>query len=361
MNKANLGFINLYKFIGAIIIACFLHYRVLLLEMFQDSYPEANGLLTFLMSDSSNYIVELFFMLSGLLFAYTYKERIELQKLTFADFFDKRLKRLMPLTITTTVVMFFFRVFLEKITGLEFYPGSVSINELINSMVLVNSTLCNVRINPSGWYIAKLLVCYIVAYFLARQHRNLGKITFMIPIVLGVIIRNTGIDYPFLELHMSRAYIAFFLGIILYSVIGYLKNNLKPMLIIIGGVLVGGFPILFKWYVTDWNMIATTIFFPALVIIGYFSKTINFIGGLKISRYLGEISFDIYLWNCPILVIMAVLHYQCGVQINTGKFVYILIILHIIVGCVSNWTGKKIKQRWKIKNYDRDNPSFKSA
>jgi Predicted acyltransferases len=347
MKKENLGFINLYKFIGAIIIACFLHYRVILLGMFQLSYWRSGDILSFFMAESSNYVVELFLILSGMLFAYVYREQIESGSLHFAEFFNKRLGRLLPLAIVTTISMFFLRILVEKNTGQVFYPGKTTINELIVSIILMNSTLCDVRMNPPGWYIAKLTVCYIIAYLLTKKYKSIGKITFVIPVILGVIIRITEVNYPLFELHISRAYIGFFGGVILFDAINYVQNHLNPMIAIIGGILAIVFVIYFKEYVTDWNMVVTMILFPAFIIIGYFSRGINFIGRLKVIKYLGKISFDIYLWNCPILAVVAIMYYRYGFAMNSRKFICLLIGLHIIVGCMSNFTIERITQRWK--------------
>lgn len=347
MNNENLGFVNLYKFIGAMVIACFLHYRVILLGMYQLSYWRSGDILSFLMAESSNYIVELFFILSGLLFAYAYREQIKSGTLQFAEFFGRRLDRLLPLAIATTISMFFLRILVEKTTGQIFYPGRASINELITSIVLMNSTLCDVRMNPSGWYIAKLIVCYVIAYLLTRHYKDIGKVTFVIPVIAGVAIRITGVNYPLLELHISRAYIGFFGGVILCDFISYVQNHLKPMIAIIGGILAMASVIYFREYVTDWNMVVTMILFPAFIIIGYFSKGINFIGRLKIVKYFGKISFDIYLWNCPILAVVAIMYYRYGFVMTSRKFVCVLISLHIIVGCMSNLAIERITKRWK--------------
>lgn len=342
MKKENLGFVNLYKFLGSIVIACFLHYNVLFLGMFQYSYNGASRVARFLMNGTSNYVVELFFILSGLMFAYAYQDRIESGELPFANFFDKRLKRFMPLTIITTFVMFFLRILLEKVTGLAFFPGNVSVNELIYSLILCNSTLCRVRINPAAWYIANLLVCYVLAYILSKYHKNLGKITFVIPIIVGALIRIREVEYPFFELHMSRGYIAFFVGVILCSMIRTLEICVKSEFAVIGGISVIVLLFALHRYVNDWLMASTIILFPAFIIVGYFSRILNKIGGgVSAFKYLGRISFDIYLWNSPILVVIAVMHHYLGFAVDTGLFVLALIVIHIVVGCISDWGMKK--------------------
>lgn len=346
MDREKLEFINLYKFVGAIIIACFLHYRVILLEMFQDSCLQAGRLVTFLMADTSNYVVELFFMLSGFLFAYAYRERIKSGNLCFADFFEKRLKRLVPLLVITTLAMFFLYICLERTTGVR----NADITELIKSIILLDSTWCSIRMNPSGWYIPKLLVCYVIAYFLTKRYEKIGRITFVLPVILGVIVRITGSNFPLLEFHMSRAYIGFFIGIILSDVIKWLQRNAKPAFVLVGGYAVAAFPIILKNYVTDWSLTWAMIIFPALIVIGYFSKAINFIGGLKITQYLGKISFDIYLWNCPLLIVAAILHSRYGVVINTKGFIGILIMSHVMTGCLSEQVLRMIGQWWRGRN-----------
>lgn len=217
MRKSNLAFINIYKILAAIIIGCFLHFQVFVLSPLNEAFLSENRAVLFLMGGKSNYLVELFFLMSGLLFAFVYKERIEKGELKFAVFMNKRIFRLIPLLVITTIAIFPLRVIYERKYGVSFFVGQADLNSLISSIFLSNTTLLKCRINPPGWQISKLIPCYILAYLLCRYHKRLGWITFIVPVMAGLIIQERGLDMPLLEFHMSRAYVAFFVGVLMES------------------------------------------------------------------------------------------------------------------------------------------------
>lgn len=334
MQKERLAFINIYKILAAIVIACFLHYRVFLLESFGESFTGDNFLVLFLMGDKSNYFVELFFMMSGLLFAFAYRQRIEEGSLTFATFMNKRLIRLIPLCVITTCWLFPLKIVFERLYGIALWPGFASLNNFIASIFLTNSNLLSVRINPPAWYISKLLICYIIAYVLSKYHKNLGWITYFLPIILGLVIQEEGWNMPLLEFHISRAYIAFFLGVLLEDILKYSNQRKIQNFELCVGVVLLLISYFLRNLVTDWSAVSTVFIFVGMILVGYNSRILNVIGNTKYFKCLGNISFDLYLWNWPLLLVFIYL-YMIGVKTNGYTFLLILILIHLVVAYVS--------------------------
>lgn len=339
MQQERLKFINLYKIIAALIISCFLHYDLIFLPYLGKTFEGNSQFLKFLMANTSNYLVEFFYVISGMLFVFAYLEKIDLRQLVFRDFIDKRLRRLLPLTIITTFVMFFLQILCKAFLGVPFYPGEINVDSLIRAFFLLGSTILKVRVNAPAWYVFDLIICYIIAFLLTKHRKKIGIITYFLPIIVGCIIQETGLNFPLLEFHASRAYIAFFTGVILGILIPLFSLNKNITPIILGVVLII-LPLSLRAYVKDWSIVSSCMVFPGVILIGYFTKIFNKISDNAVVTYLGVISFDIYLWNFPILVVYALL--SRFLIVNTRIFLVELTITHLIVGMISNKCMKKV-------------------
>lgn len=232
MKKENLFFLNLYKIIASIIIACFLHYKQLFLPFLDLEFQGRHLIMEFLMDSTSNYLVEFFFMMSGFLFVYAYLKRIENEEMSFSYFIDNRIKKFFPLVFITTAVMFVLQILCFKIFGKAFYPGDVSLDAFISAIFLMGSNVLQVRINAPTWYIANLLICYIIAFFLTKYRQKIGILTYAIPIIIGILIREKGSTAVFFDYTSSRAYISFFMGVLCGLIVPFLN---KFNLFIVGG------------------------------------------------------------------------------------------------------------------------------
>ena len=102
MEKDRLCFLNLYKFIGTILIACFLHYGQLFLPFLGLTFQHNGAVISFLLSGEGNLIVEFFYVMSGFISIYAYSEMIDNGTISFSDFISNRLRKLFPLVFTTT-------------------------------------------------------------------------------------------------------------------------------------------------------------------------------------------------------------------------------------------------------------------
>lgn len=335
MQKEKLNYLNLYKIVAAVIIACFLHYDQLFLSFVNLEFKGNNVIVRFLMASTSNWLVEFFFVMSGLLFVYAYLEQIENGKMNFSVFIWNRVIKLIPLVIITTIVMFVLQIFCLKTFGKAFFPGDISLDAFISAIFLMGSNVLRIRVNAPTWYIANLFICYIIAYFLTKYRQKVGMLTYLIPIVVGVIIREKGLTVVFFDYTSSRAYIAFFIGVLVGLILPHLNKNKT---LFFGGVGIA-LPLILRNYVYDWGMVSTVMLFPGLLLIGYNSKVLNKLCDNRIIKCLGKLSFDLYLWNFPILVVFAFL--SRWVEVNTYWFVVLLVASHLIVGLISNIIMKR--------------------
>ena len=367
MNQSNLNFFNLLKIISACIIAFFLHWNYHFIQFLGINIKSSilsSRILQFLLRGPIGYMsVELFFIISGFLFAYIYIPRIVKKEYTFDNFIFKRFIRIMPLVALTSFICYIL-TFITRINDIKCWSTFCGNN--INTVSLIYDFLFsgihvinnNLSLNGPIWYINVLLVCYILAYGISCIYIHFSnKIIFNLPIVLGIIIFETGWQFPFLTLSTARGYIAFFEGIILYFLINKmdkLKKQTKKMLIFISLFI---FVISFRYiylnfenyssYVSHKNIVITNMFvffdfiiYPPLLYILYNFKWINNFCNTKFIKYLGKISYGIYLWNFPILggVYLLIKFFELTNETIVKYYFLIwitIVILHFILSVLS--------------------------
>ena len=90
-------------------------------------------------------------------------------------------------------------------------------------------------------------------------------------------------------------------------------------------------------YVGDETFFYSFIFFPALITLLYDTKWLNKICSTKFVKYLGNISYGIYMWNFPILITFHILNVFNIVQMQvlTWEFIGILFVTHMVVATLS--------------------------
>ena len=328
MNQNKIEFFNLLKIVSACIIAFFLHWNYHFIQFLgvniRNSIFSAR-IFQFLLHGPIGYMsVELFFIISGFLFAYIYIPRIKKKEYTFDNFIFKRFIRIMPLVALTSFICYIF-TFITRINNIKcwstFCGNNINVVSLIYDFLFSGIHVVNNNLSLNGpiWYINVLLVCYVLAYVIARIYIRFSyKSIFILPVILGIVIFETGWQFPFLTLSTARGYVAFFEGIILYffiNKIDELKKQVKVFLICISSIIIIiSFRYIFLRFENYSNFISNTnrfisnlyiffdfIIYPPLLYILYNFKWINNFCNTRIIKYLGKISYGIYLWNFPIL------------------------------------------------------------
>ena len=380
MNQSNLNFFNLLKIISACIIAFFLHWNYHFIQFLGINIKSSilsSRILQFLLRGPIGYMsVELFFIISGFLFAYIYIPRIVKKEYTFDNFIFKRFIRIMPLVALTSFICYIL-TFITRINDIKcwstFCGNNINIVSLIYDFLFSGIHVINNNLSLNGpiWYINVLLVCYILAYGISCIYIHFSnKIIFILPIVLGIIIFETGWQFPFLTLSTARGYIAFFEGIILYFLINKmdeLKKQVKIFLICISLVIIIiSFGYIFFHFENYSNFISNTnvfvsnlyiffdfIIYPPLLYILYNFEWVNNFCNTRFIKYLGKISYGIYLWNFPILggtyLLIRFLKLEDEYTVKYWFLIWIIMaVLHFILSVLSyNFLEKRFYYRKK--------------
>ena len=256
------------------------------------------------------YLVELFFIMSGWVMV-SYIDRIK-DNMTFPAFISKRLIRLLPSMIVSTVaydILLF--IFTKYCNGTIRYPQKIDIfGSIITSLGMGSWCITkDFEINTINWYVSVLLLCYIIFYilvFISKISKIPTSVLFAIPVIAGVI-RTYGMEYsflPFFSPRIARGYIHFFggllLGIIFISLFGHIKKKEK-----------------------EENKTVITV--------------------KKVIGYISEATLDVYLLQLPVLLGFFIFSYYTNFKLVSGKTMLLFTAVTFLIGCLYHFlVGKRI-------------------
>ena len=343
----SIAYFNILRFIGAISISVLFHYNDHFLKnLYLTNQIESGSIWEFL-AQYGFIFVEMFFIISGILFSFYYFKKIN-NGMNLKDFLINRVIRIYPVLIITTIFMYFANYVLYS-TGCRLWSdGTLNIWELLSDMIFAGKSFFNAgnTLNGPIWYINVLMFCYILAFYLSKiSIKKKSIIVFIIPILIGIMIKYASLDFLILNTRVARGLIAFFVGIVLGEALkkydGISKENktvIKTALAIV--TIISIFVLTFKdryMYVGDETFFYSFIFFPALITLLYDTKWLNKICSTKFVKYLGNISYGIYMWNFPILITFHILNVFNIVQMQvlTWEFIGILFVTHMVVATLS--------------------------
>lgn len=363
------NFLNIYKFIFAIIIACFLHYNDHFIKPLGIiNHFENHNIATYLTKES-NALTEFFFIASGILFFIAYVPKIKSKKMNFQEFFINRTKRLLPYVAVTSLIMWILQVTCYNTTGETWGNiGTIRFSEvIINILTFGRGIMKTQSLNGPAWYISVLMACYIIGYFITKLYiKTNNKLIYLIPLIIGLGIH---INVPFNEEvifingTVARGLINFFEGILIYIILDKydninkkLKTTLKisSLIIVIISILVLNDKNNFV-YIGDIDIYHSFVILPALIYLSYNSKIVEKISNNKFITYIGNLSFDIYMMNfiiiCTSYIIIKNLNITTDQLENKWKLIWcILTAANIIIPIHVSLIRRKIKSIQKNTN-----------
>lgn len=365
-DKKRLSFVHLYKFIAAILIALFLHYNDHFIPSLGDDIKNNfldNDFLGMLCT-CSFCLVEFFFIFSGMLFMKVFVPRITSNEYDLKKFLKNRIIRIMPYLFVTTCIMFLLEIISVELTeDVWSGVGSIDVTELILNIVLFGNGAANrVSLNGPVWYLSVLMICYILGYFLAKiYYKYKNELVFLIPIFVGLVVYlNSGAFRGLLNYNVSRGLVSFFIGILLYYYMKKYDNINKKyktyIKIILSAIVISIFIILafgaYEDYLGNMIIIGNFLLFPSIIYISYNSKILNKICDNKFIKFLGDLSFDIYILNfiilCSTFLIIKKLDINDDILNKKWLLIWFIIVLeHLVICVVANFIRKKIRSSIK--------------
>lgn len=283
------------RIIGSILIV-FYHYEMAYHSMY------GNKLVFYGDSFRVEYVVELFFILSGFLTARRRNNK------RFISAMLVKWVRVYPIALMSIMVSFLSLLLRVLFTPLPFpeYPSG----SIIASILLVHQgwiVTYDYAINTPTWYLCVLLMCYILYYLIDSLDRKIslgaarGLLYFFI-MVLAVAVHRY--ELPFLKIKSCRGYLAFFAGVVVCELF---KTISSRRLVVYGSLLASAGTVLI--YISRvsffWESLASVIMFGGIVmVIGNIRQFPN-----RVARRLGSSSFEVFLFHVPVIELSNIIVY----------------------------------------------------
>ena len=301
--KQKNGAVELLRII-AITCILFHHYQQLAGVYYPGGLNFYNGRVPF------QYLVELFFLLSGFLAA-RYIPQI-VAGLRFLPFITGRIKRLFPgmvLSVFTCYVLMYvyYRQFGNYWMDIPINKGRLLVTMLgMGSGWFVPGT----QINAPTWYVSVLFLCLILFYILTmRENKNGIPIwcCYVFMVLMGTALwifishaEDKTARIPFFDVYSCRGYYAFFWGLLLNE-ISKKKNAMRVAVIwsIAAVVLLAAYLVWPGPFLSTVNLWLAFAVYPPFLLLLTSEKVKKKTENWKGVIFFGKMSYSVYLWHVP--------------------------------------------------------------
>jgi len=334
---------------AAIGVALFYHYQHYIgINTYSGDYPFSSFGFWFFKYGWS--LVDFFFVLSGFVFSYVYKEKIAQNKIGFKEYCFLRFSRLFPLHFVTLVLVAIFQ-WLRINTHLGYYIYSFNDTyHFVLNLFLVQSFGMDRgwSFNGPSWSISCEIVAYLIFFGVTLKYRH--HIWFYLIFILsGIFIANNNYHFFIINSQVARVLMGFFAGCFFYELNFFIyknhsrsplgkmfKENHRPFLYN-GLVFLLVITILLKakFYGQDslgnWSRIYTLIVYPGIIILAINNPFLRALLSLKIFSLLGDISYSIYLLHFPIHLIIFLVNKIFNLHFDYYSKIFFLFNFTVII------------------------------
>ena len=275
--------------------------------------------------------VEMFFIISGFLFAYSQKSKI--QKCEFHTFVLARLKRLYPSVLFVTIFDVFTRVLHMCINH-----GSdrLTIGGLVKSLTFTTTWLYNEEPFPTVlWYIHVLFLCYILYYFIGKCKDETRYFACIIALVLfGWAIYAKPLSVPFLYKNIGRGYFSFGIGLLIYEfqtkVSEKIRQSVSYCAMVFAALsLILGYFFTFDTVYGDLLLSCTAFLFPTTILCLINIPWVGSIFSAEPLVWLGKLSMSTFLVHVPVMNLIKSICYRSGALPFNEAFTFVVVMLAI--------------------------------
>ena len=294
--------------LAAVVVAFLWHYQHFDLDYYKENPSEQPlySVLRWLYLYGCN-MVYFFFVLSGFIFMYVYAEQIKNKEISFNTFVFLRISRLYPLHLITLIAVFIIQ-YIRILTGQEFfiYQYNDFFHFCLNVFMLQEGWFeYGASFNGPSWSIACECVAYvlffIILYWYGRQNKYIYSIVALL--FIGLALKRNNPDIILLNDDIARALIGFFMGCLTYELSIQLTTQsisfkrsffmwvgiLCLICIVMSGLLD------FKKFLGKWEIVFPLFFYPIIILFSLNIKLLGKMFSLKPLRYLGDLSYAIYM------------------------------------------------------------------
>lgn len=276
--------------------------------------------------------VGFFFLISGFLTGYIYKEKVE--KYSFGEYFWSRAKGFIVPTFwanTYALILWLIEWYVFKAYNFEgFYIKKIGIVKLFTSYLNVSSgwLIDFLPINGPLWQISVLLLCEMIYWLINKIIKNnkVKRGLYILFVILGIAIFTIKTRMPFLYGDTNgRGYMCFFLGVLIYEI--YEANKLKAwqgIVLLIAGL--GAMQLSAVRHLCIFLLVNTGIFFIVTenkVVASFFSN--------KLLGKIGSLSLPIYMVHEPFMNMVYATDLYFDLQIKYESLLTFVVFLLVIL------------------------------
>ncbi len=269
-------------------------------------------------------MVELFFMLSGFGMMMGYGRRIVTRSISFRVFMSRRLKRIYPVFLLSTVLVTVFQLLYRHKTGETFTYRNFDVCHLLLNLFLLQDGLLGTEwsFNAPSWCISISVLLYPLFYVICAGMKEERRIlcAFSCLAAAGAGLVLSGWDGPFLNTLIGRGLVCFSIGVLLAAV--YEKRDRfasKPIAWICLMILLGIY-LLLRFHGERMagctQMVFILCFGPMMILCALLLPELEKLLSCKPFRMLGGISMEIYLFHFPIQCLIRVFDVYTGANLN---------------------------------------------
>lgn len=355
MKRERIKSIDSLRGIACCIIAFFWHY--------QNMQPKSAGVPLYgifhSFYDYGQYFVELFFMISGFVMAYCYREKIESGE-GFFEYLSKRYKHLYPLFFITLLVTAVLQVFYYHIFG-AFYVYKCSVWHFILNLLGLQSGWFSMdqSFNGPAWCISVEIFLYILFYittYFTRKDKNYYTITNLFVFFAAIIFMYLNrFNLPILNMFVMRGVACFYGGVLICELNDRIDCKKKEkfalgsfIILIVFRICLAVMPYGF-WDNESYGQLCLILFQWPIVLFAVINcKGIKRVLEIKPLQFLGRISMNIFLWHIPIQIIIKIADKVGHIAIDYSSVVLlgIYIIAVLLISVVSDYIGQKGKRNY---------------
>lgn len=293
------------------------------------------------------YVVELFFIISGffsmLSFASPDKTEETLKK-GFCNYFKHKCIRIYPAAVLSILFTVFCGILYRIYFGNWWHNIVPSLWKLFKTLILFNGGLIkfDVTYGAVTWYLSVLLICYVLEFFIIYLCKRFSlniKYLFALLVLLGIAGYCSNADLPFFYYYTYRGYASFFIGCIIFK--AHNKSDLKRksflMCSIVSVVIcvlawIVNFDLFYDDETCQWG-IATVVLWPSILII---FLELNKWFKSSFWQRLGDISFDMYLWHMPFIILWLIIRklfseFYLSELLQISIFIIFIIVFSFII------------------------------
>lgn len=348
--------LDLIKAVAAILIV-FHHYQ----QVFDIRFDGINffeGTIQF------SRLVELFFLISGFVMWHSDRMRSPETLRQFGKSLRNKLLRIYPMAILACTAMIlianlYFGFFHSW--ARDSWAGCRDWKTIICSYLLVFRGwpfLSRLGINNPAWYLCILIICYLLFYVFSLLGRRLKVKRYIL--IIGLLIILDGLFWfdrlpSFVFGDALRGYRTFFLGVLLAELLSVLP---KKLTFFASTGMIGGFVMILLiapelFFAKQKLLLVALLFCPVIGLATVFSDV-----RCNIFRFLGKVSFSVYLWHLPIMSLLTLIERLAGIEVErsyltmvaTALLIELLaILIHLFVEKPIDRLIKKLTKKETVK------------